>query len=51
MLEDHLGGVTELVLGMSALKQLNAAKQKAAGYEEETIDLNSGWYTQIGEHP
>jgi hypothetical protein len=51
VLEDHLGSVTELVLGVSALKQLNAARQKAAGYEEATIDLNSGWYTRIGKHP
>jgi hypothetical protein len=48
VLEDHLGGVTELVLGVSAL---NAARQKAGGSEEATIDLNSGWYTRIGKHP
>ena len=51
VLEDHLGGDTELVLGGSALKQLNAARQKAAGYDEATIDLDSGWYKRIGKHP
>ena len=51
VLEDHLGGDTELVLDVSALKQLNAARRKAAGYDEATIDLASGWYKRIGKRP
>jgi hypothetical protein len=50
VLEDHLGGDTELVLGVSALRQVNAARQKVAGQDEETIDLTSEWYKRIGEH-
>jgi len=51
VLEDHLGGDTELVLGVSALRQVNAARQRVAGQDEETIDLTSEWYKRIGEHP
>ena len=51
VLDGHLGGATELVLGLSALRQLNAARQKTEGSEEDTTDLTSKWYHRIGHCP